>query len=497
MTPIARFVRSPSRFRYAVGVVLFLGGLFRLRQYAYNRSLWLDESLLALNIVHRSWATLFGQLDMNQAAPPGFLFIEKLLISTIAPSDIVLRLYPLLCGLGLLVLALWVGRLVTTHTGVVTFLLLLASCEKLIFYSSEAKQYSSDAMFSVVIIGMAIRLGTATGWTTILTVGIAGAVVLWFSQPAVFVMAAAALYLVAVRLDQRKSVLTLVPMFAMWAASFGIVYLFNLSRNVANESLQTFWQAYFMPLPPTSVAGLRWFLYYPFLAFTDPLSLQFPGLGAFLLVAGSIELAQDRRRRLLLILLLGPIVLTLVASGVHRYPFGLRLLLFLIPILAVLIANGISFLWRLERGRGLAVAALALLLMQPMIESSYRFAKPRDVAEIKTVLAGMQSQHRANDHVFVYRRAVPAYRFYADRYGFDESHTYLEGELPAGTARFEGWYDPLPAHERVWVVFTFNDPDRVEPELAEYRRLLEAKAHLVDHFEATSAWAFLYEIDRP
>jgi hypothetical protein len=46
-------------------------------------------------------------------------------------------------------------------------------------------------------------------------------------------------------------------------------------------------------------------------------------------------------------------------------------------------------------------------------------------------------------------------------------------------------------------VFTFNDPDRVEPELAEYRRLLEAKAHLVDHFEATSAWAFLYEIDRP
>src|SRR6187401_202309 len=127
-------------------------------------------------------------------------------------------------------------------------------------------------------------------------------------------------------------------------------------------------------------------------------------------------------------------------------------------MLAMLIANGISFLWRIERGRGLAVAALALLLIRPMIESSYHLGKPREVEEIKTVLAGMQSQHLANDHVFVYRRAVPAYRFYAERYGFDVSHTYLEGELPAGTASFKDWYGRVPAHERVWVVFTFNEP---------------------------------------
>lgn len=60
--------------------ILTLGAINRIIQYEFNRSLWADEAVLALNIVHRSYLELFQPLDYDQAAPPGFLMIEKLTI---------------------------------------------------------------------------------------------------------------------------------------------------------------------------------------------------------------------------------------------------------------------------------------------------------------------------------------------------------------------------------------------------------------------------------
>ena len=57
-----------------------LGGLLRIRQYLHYRSLWGDEASLAFNLVNRSFVGLTKLLDYHQAAPVGFLFIEKLFI---------------------------------------------------------------------------------------------------------------------------------------------------------------------------------------------------------------------------------------------------------------------------------------------------------------------------------------------------------------------------------------------------------------------------------
>ncbi len=57
--------------------VLILGLGLRLAQYATGRSLWLDEALLALNIIHRPIGGLFRVLDYHQGAPLGFLLLEK------------------------------------------------------------------------------------------------------------------------------------------------------------------------------------------------------------------------------------------------------------------------------------------------------------------------------------------------------------------------------------------------------------------------------------
>lgn len=63
---------TPSSWAFvAIGVVV------RVRDYAYDRALWLDESLLSLTIIDLTgFGESFHELSLNQAASRGFLLVE-------------------------------------------------------------------------------------------------------------------------------------------------------------------------------------------------------------------------------------------------------------------------------------------------------------------------------------------------------------------------------------------------------------------------------------
>ena len=86
-----KLMAKPERIGWllvAVGIIL------RIRQYLANRSLWGDETSLAVNIVSRSFIGLTEPLGFHQAAPVGFLFIEKILILLFGNTEYILRLFP-------------------------------------------------------------------------------------------------------------------------------------------------------------------------------------------------------------------------------------------------------------------------------------------------------------------------------------------------------------------------------------------------------------------
>jgi len=88
----------------AIGIVL------RFVQYQSNRSLWMDEAYLALNLVDRSLSQLFLPLDDAQSAPIGFLIIEKAVITFLGASEYTLRLVPFIASIGSLILFYQVAR---------------------------------------------------------------------------------------------------------------------------------------------------------------------------------------------------------------------------------------------------------------------------------------------------------------------------------------------------------------------------------------------------
>src|SRR5258706_4697456 len=80
-----------------------IGVAIRVIVFTHNRSLFLDEAMLANNIVQRDAVGLLKPLADAQAAPVGFLMIEKTIVSTFGVSERALRSLPLIGGAASLV----------------------------------------------------------------------------------------------------------------------------------------------------------------------------------------------------------------------------------------------------------------------------------------------------------------------------------------------------------------------------------------------------------
>ena len=122
----------------------------------FNRSLWLDEALLADNILTRNLRQLFAPLDHNQAAPFGFLLAEKVLGRWLGYSEYVLRAIPLVAGITSVILFLSIARRILAPRAVPIAISLFAIAPPLIYYSSELKQYSSDTAIGLLIVWLGL-----------------------------------------------------------------------------------------------------------------------------------------------------------------------------------------------------------------------------------------------------------------------------------------------------------------------------------------------------
>jgi Dolichyl-phosphate-mannose-protein mannosyltransferase len=487
-----------------------IGGALRLGQYLFRRSMWGDEDLIGLNIANRSFAKLLQPLTGNQAAPPGFLFVERGSMLAFGMNEYAFRVFALIAGVVSLVFVVRVARRVLSPGLVPVATALAALAPWLIFYSAELKPYSLDVLTTLVLIEATIALlsGPVTARRALVW-GALAAVAFWFSYTALLVFAGLAVVAGAVVLWRRRLRATawLAAAGLLAAASGAELYRVQLRAERQNTALTTYWarRQAFPPRHPVSREGLAWLANAWHLAVHNPFGFAEVALTTGLVIAGLVTLL--RRRPLAAMLFVAPLPFLLAAAWRRSYPVQLRLLLFLVPLVLLIVAAAADWLRPSDRKamsrRTAAIAAAATLVAlvpigiaaaSPVRTSLDAVAHPFTRNELRPVFEFIRDHRRPGDAVWVHSGAGAPYDFYARIVGMRADYFMLAGSKGPGCTAALAEFGTSP---RVWVVFGLHGSTAPPDEFEIFLTHLDTVGHRIGVLREPGATAWLYDTSSP
>lgn len=505
-SPGARAFRylPASALRHLPAFIVLLGAVVRLRQFIFNRSLWVDEAGIAINIIRRTYAGLLEPLQGAQTAPIGFLWTQKTLVNILGSTDMVFRIFPLAAGLTALLLMPFLlrpGGTLLRRLSAALALCLFAFNGRLIYFASEAKQYSVDVLVTIVLLLLA-RQCWRKDWTSAdcYRFGIGGVLAVWFSHPSVFVLAGLCTGLALSRLaaKQWNGFWLIAATAVVQAASFLLVYMLALRSSLEASSgfLNSFWQAAFAPMPPWNESA--WYTGTFSNALTDPAGLTPKLLSTALIMIGLARLIA--RGWELVAGLAVAIVAAIAASAMQSYPLTGRLLLFGLPAAYLLTVEGVrgvqGVLIRWNRPLALVATLVisALLIHKPAAASFETLQHPYVGEDIRSVMAYLQRHRLADDVIYVYYGAIPAFSYYAPFYGISDGGFTWGVWSPRSPDGYISDIERFRGRKRVWFVFSHVCANCATDELRLYIGRLEQVGKRIMRSTSAGTGVYLYDL---
>ncbi|MFB2875321.1 glycosyltransferase family 39 protein [Floridanema aerugineum] len=493
---------KPKLLNYLALLAILFGIIIRCVQYLSNRSLWGDEASIALNIVDRSYLELLHPLDYNQAAPPGFLWIEKLAVQLFGNNEYALRLFPLIAGIISLFALYELAKKTVSVIAIPIALILFASLKEPLYYATEVKQYSSDVMVALLICLLLISLqNKILGTSKIILIGGLGIVALWLSHPAIFVLAGIEIanLILTPALRRKEILINRLSLYLIWMIGLIFLYFITLTNIAKNQNLHNAW----LPEYPQSIFDFIWLIHSFRRFFEQPLGFQIMDEVAIVVfIIGSIVLL--RKKKQIFLILMSQLLVTLVAAYLHKYPFRSRLILFLTPFFILIIAEGTAFLFshftnaqKVKRATGLIIAIL--LIFPPVIQSSIYFFRPETRHEIRPILEYIKTNQKPDDAIFLAGGSPDQFQYYAAKYGYSKSMYYI---LP-----YDDFFNPETFSEQTW-----EEIKRTTPQLQNKQRVwfvvsglrrarkvlvkpsLDRLGQKLDYFSKPESLTYLYQL---
>lgn len=474
--------------------VFALGCAARVAAFASTRPLWIDEAMLAENIVERSMGELLLPLDHNQTAPLGFLLLLKLCVIGFGPSEWAFRLVPFvgsLLGLGAFAVAAfrWLPPIPARLS-----VLLFAMSPTLVGYANEAKQYSTDAAVSAALLACTAPLFNRSGgrgkWRL---AAVAGSAAVWLSHPAAFLLGGLAVAFLT-RSERRAAV----GIIAAWATSFVVLYTVHLRYISGNRYLTEYWTQNFLPLGPEAMTWLMERTVELFRTAGGFGSDLFAATGLAVLLAGVGCVTAVKERRQWQLTGIGAVIgLTLLASAFKRYPFSGRLLLFLAPLLLLLVASGTTALVEAVKpwSRAVGWMILGVVISAPLAQLIHDLRHPPRCEDLPAAMRFVHKRWQPGDRVYVYNGrsdagAGPAFRFYSRSNPLPDEAVLLGGEYRGESLAYRDEVFALPRAGRVWVLFSHRHKD----EESQIRAYFDAVGDRGVEFATTGAAVYEYRM---
>jgi hypothetical protein len=487
-------------------VLIFIcavGALLRLFQYHAGTSLWGDELSIVRNATSKDLFSLVAQpLSDDQVAPFGFLFLLKLIVNFAGTSEYALRFIPLLCSLISLPLFASLARKVLPRGEMLAALLFFSTSPPLIRYAAQVKPYSSDLLASLMCLLTACWWLEEISGVSSLWAAAAGAMVIWFSYPSVFVLVT--IGLLALGRGARRSascVKRVTAVLASWLLSGALVAVVEFHRWSAGTQayMQTFWADWMLPRVLSFSDIGTWLLRVLQDWFRDFLHLPTWPAMCVLLVIGVYFLV--RYSTVHAALLLGPLLLTFGASLARYYPFRGRVILFLVPNVLILLAAGLLALTRAASRAAIPPSGQrAVLLVAALIMGArplWKNPPPYRNSETKPVLYYLGQQRRDGDAIYIHNMAWHAYEFYGPRFSLAMNEARISslkgnktGPNPLVILHD---LDEFRGRRRLWVVLGGG----YDQELTATVWYLDTIGRRLDCKSAYNAAVYLYDLSDP
>ncbi|MGD0767311.1 MAG: glycosyltransferase family 39 protein [Tepidisphaeraceae bacterium] len=441
---------------------LAAGAILRLARWIHWRALWLDEIYLANSLRNRSLHDLlFKPLDDWQAAPPGFLVLVHSAVRALGTGERPLRLVSLAFGLASLPLMLAVARRALGAGGAVLAMASFSFLGPLIYYGNELKPYSCDVAISLAVTLATLRWMDRPSFRRSAIAAAVGATGIFFSYPAVFVLAGAGIWMLwnhrrssdlgsggttlgaehsplpwysgggmgwGIRLLGGKTPTLALPRstrggkergFALaiclvWGVVFAtdyLIFLRPLTHGEAHPHLVQYWAAQdaFMPRSPFDAGSWMIRCLTSIARSPGAMWLDYPDAALIGLIVG-IAVALRNRGNLLLVL--APLPLVLAASASRQYPFADRLALFFVPQYLLLLAAATESLWTNLAGKTAAIAIAALVAIPSASRAVGFLFSPPGREESLPAYRWVAQQWQPGDVVYLTHFAEPSFRYY-------------------------------------------------------------------------------------
>jgi hypothetical protein len=398
-------------------LTLILGSILRGSVWLQQRSIFLDEANLMRNYIEKSYVALFGHLDYQQYAPPLFSVVMKFCFQIFGVNELSAKLFPLLCGVAMLFVFYRLSRHFLSPFATLFALLFVCFDKIFIDYSTECKQYATDAFIAVLLLLLSQMIDfklfnqkKAMLWAAI------GSVAIWFSMPSIFVLAGVgAFYLFSFwRNKDTKAMQQIVAVGTIWLIQFALYFYFILKTDAQSDNLQDYHRAYFLAFPPLSINDLNLFITQIGGIFDRAIGITFLAAATSLLcfALGIKQLWQTNRAAFFLLTL--PIFLTLAASACHYYSLIARLILFFLPIFILIVFIGFDVVLQKSHlifSTVLTVAFISTIVLQIQILNPFqRFTN--DYSELREGLDFIKKEKKADEVLFATYGITPVVRFY-------------------------------------------------------------------------------------
>jgi len=456
------------QFEILIYGILFGGVFIRLYQLDW-RSFWLDEAIFANILVKTNIKQIFDINLYSKGAPftpPIFTIILHFISRIVEPNEFNLRILPAFSGiLCLPLIYILTKRFFDKHTASIA-LFLCSFNSYFIFFSRELKQYTTEALFTLLAIYVAEKAMETNNKRTLVFFIIFCIISFGFSHSFIFILPVISIFVYLKLIEKRSHYSSLALLNLIFGfISFSLYYLLFI-RNYISDILIEYWAESYVDY--SSISNfIMWHFSKAYLLLSYYCS--FPkALGIFheiwiiiilsILFLGIVTCYQQRSR--FFIYLIGPLCLAYLAAWLQKYPLSPRTYLFILPLLLIALAVGlrrIQLILKEVRVTPLLISLLSFFLaciyvFKPLYKYVIFYDKEyMRVEQLRPVLEQVKNQISENDFVNIHPRASIAYEFYEN---------ILNKKVIHGHINDLSFYD---GNKRVWIIFThLNEPQRKE-----------------------------------